>query len=165
MTSMVMGLRTWWTEVFSKDPKLVDWKCPISDVVMDDPVKAMDGWLYERMNIQRHFINCEQAGKQILSPVTNKPMKKKLVPAADVKKAIMRFEEEQRARSAGQEPDQADDLVEWDKHGMQTARRSFRTSDSSLCVTVGVPIITSMMTSSTSTRGSVGECGFSTAAE
>ena len=36
---------------------------------------------------------------------------------------------------------------------------------SSFRVTVGVPMITSMMTSSTSTRGSVGECGCSTAAE
>jgi hypothetical protein len=60
--------------------------CPISGIIMNNPVEASDGYIYEKTEITK-FI--EEFG---MSPVTFKELKKKtLTPQNDLKKQINKY--------------------------------------------------------------------------
>uniref|UniRef100_A0A061RA49 Achain crystal structure of engineered northeast structural genomics consortium target n=1 Tax=Tetraselmis sp. GSL018 TaxID=582737 RepID=A0A061RA49_9CHLO len=59
--------------------------CPITQDVMVDPVTAEDGHSYERIAIERWFQRCHT------SPLTNLPIKTKLVPNAFLKNEIAQW--------------------------------------------------------------------------
>jgi len=126
-----------WTDVYSEDPRLSDFKCSIADVIMKEPVKAADGYYYERAKIEERFRMFESAGKTILSPMTQKPMGKQLVPAVELTAAIQAFKHEfdeshRRARMDQPALTRDDVLVEWEEHGLQIERRCFRTGNKAL---------------------------------
>ena len=62
-----------------------DFLCPISQELPVDPVVAEDGRIYERTEIERHI---EQREGSLRSPMTNKPMGKKLLPSAQTRSMI-----------------------------------------------------------------------------
>mmetsp|Transcript_14573 Transcript_14573/g.35177 ORF Transcript_14573/g.35177 Transcript_14573/m.35177 type:complete len:86 (-) Transcript_14573:501-758(-) len=73
--------------------------CPITQVVMTDPVMALDGHTYERSAIERWF----QQGR-LTSPVTNLRLPATtLVPNHALRGAVMAYNTSILGRSAGVE--------------------------------------------------------------
>lgn len=63
--------------------------CPISLVIMDDPVVAQDGRTYDRANIQRWM---DSRPERVTSPITNVPLESRaLFPNHDLKSQIVTF--------------------------------------------------------------------------
>jgi len=124
-----------WSDSFTADPKLSDFKCPITDTVMTNPVRAQDGFFYERSNIEKYMKECKARQQPVSSPVTREPMGEALKPVDDVKAAIEQFTQERdrcckRARGGGLPSEIAEDVViGWGPHGLQREGRSVRTSD------------------------------------
>ena len=68
-----------------------EYVCPITAELPIDPVTAEDGRFYERHAIEEWFSRQPQA--QVKSPVTNKPMGKRLLPAVQVRNSLKRLVE------------------------------------------------------------------------
>jgi len=98
---------------FAANPKLADFKCCISNVVMQEPVKAEDGFLYEKDRILAYFLDHRCNRTRLVSPITQEPMGESIIPASEVKAAISEFGV----------PVQGDRSVEWEEHGLQRKRR------------------------------------------
>ena len=68
-----------------------DFICPISQILMEDPVIADDGFTYERKAIAKWF-NIKKT-----SPMTNEPIgDERLVPNRTIKSQIIKFKEENK---------------------------------------------------------------------
>jgi len=60
--------------------------CPISYDMMEDPVRAQDGFVYDRKSIERWFVSSNR------SPMTNLPLvSQALLPDTDLQRAIKAF--------------------------------------------------------------------------
>ena len=68
-----------------------EYVCPITAELPVDPVIAEDGRCYERHAIEEWFSRQPEA--QVKSPVTNKPIGKRLVPAVQVRNSLKRLVE------------------------------------------------------------------------
>ena len=73
------------------DEAVEEYVCPITAELPIDPVTAEDGRCYERHAIEEWFSRQPQA--QVKSPVTNKPMGKRLLPAVQVRNSLKRLVE------------------------------------------------------------------------
>eukprot|EP01044_Picomonas_judraskeda_P011200 COSAG03_NODE_1504_length_3971_cov_7.241219_1_plen_768_part_00 len=84
-------------------------KCPLSGDLLEDPVQAEDGNTYSRKLLQEWMTECltrEDVGKEIVSPVTKKPMGTGVEVRKDVADAIAEIavERAKRARPVSEEP-------------------------------------------------------------
>ena len=82
-------------------PQLADFMCPITSKIMVKPVKAEDGYIYEREEIEKWL------EKSPTSPMTRKPMGKKLVTDESLKQAIDAY---QMAKASGEQAE-----IRWDR--------------------------------------------------
>lgn len=69
--------------------KFFSFFCPITYDVMKDPVVASDKITYERAAITQWMTRLEEQGQEVVSPITKKPLKKKLIPNIEMKKALV----------------------------------------------------------------------------
>lgn len=66
-----------------------EYLCPISQDWMSDPVTASDGHTYERKEITKWFLTCEQKQTNLTSPKTNAPLESKtLTPNHTLRQAM-----------------------------------------------------------------------------
>lgn len=65
-----------------------DLLCPITLELPYDAVTALDGRLYERRAIEKHFDHCHEQGHGIKSPITNEFMGDKLLPSPQTRNHI-----------------------------------------------------------------------------
>ena len=86
-------------------PQLADFMCPITSKIMVEPVKAEDGHVYEHAEIKKWL------ERSPTSPITRKPMGKKLVVDESLKQAINAYE---RAQDSGEQTE-----ISWDREGEQ----------------------------------------------
>ena len=75
----------------ASDEVAEEYVCPITAELPVDPVTAEDGRCYERHAIEEWF--SRQPEPQVRSPVTNKPMGKRLFPAVQVRNSLKRLVE------------------------------------------------------------------------
>ena len=59
--------------------------------ILEDPVKAEDGYIYSRDSLLDWFDGCEENGESITSPLTGNPMGTTLVPDVALAKSIEQF--------------------------------------------------------------------------
>lgn len=64
---------------------IVSFLCPLSKMVMEDPVIAMDGYTYERRAIEAYI------RANSVSPVTGLPMQRLLVPNRNLKAQMVKY--------------------------------------------------------------------------
>ena len=65
-----------------------EFMCPISFVLMTEPVIAMDGHSYEKSAIEAWIATCETKKRQLTSPFTNEPMTNTLIPNLTLRNII-----------------------------------------------------------------------------
>lgn len=96
---------TWLRDhVFSdgpQHPELADFMCPITSKIMVQPVKAEDGHIYEFAEIKKWL------ERNPTSPITRKPMGKKLVVDESLMQAIHAY---QTAKGSGEQTE-----ISWDR--------------------------------------------------
>ena len=88
-------------------------ECPITLQLPTNPFTAEDGRIYEGTAIQTFFAGCFSGGKRgtVVSPTTNEPMGRKLLPAPHIRQLI----EEAIEKCGVLPPDVAEEWLERDK--------------------------------------------------
>ena len=103
----------WLTALIENEPKAADFRCPLSKVVMDDPVVADDGITYNRDAIEQWFAEGHTA-----SPLLRLvPIGKTLTPN-DERAGAIRVARGTKFTASSTQEDESQTLL-WDPHGLQ----------------------------------------------
>ena len=97
-------------------------ECPITLQLPTNPFTAEDGRIYEGTAIQTFFAGCFSGGKRgtVVSPTTNEPMGRKLLPAPHIRQLI----EEAIEKCGVLPPDVAEEWLERDKAEKKAALKA-----------------------------------------
>mmetsp|Transcript_108798 Transcript_108798/g.306598 ORF Transcript_108798/g.306598 Transcript_108798/m.306598 type:complete len:768 (+) Transcript_108798:130-2433(+) len=105
--------------------------CPISAIIMEDPVATVDGCAYERESIERWFRERRQGGQDITSPITGLALPSAtLMPLVALQRAIEAYlahrPELKRAHLAGRSFEEAAQILQSDLFEKQTMHSTAR---------------------------------------
>ena len=107
----------WMTPLIAHEPKAADFRCPISKVVMDDPVVADDGVTYNRRAIVRWFADGHTTSPLLRQEQVPMTIGQTLTPNGERARAI-RVAQGTVFTAASMQENEQQALV-WDAHGLQ----------------------------------------------